>query len=339
VSDDPLLSGGEPPTPPPRTVTGILLGIDIGGTNVSVGTADQDGRPLRSTRIPTDAQDGADAMLPRVLAAARDLAAGSVGDWDVPLVAVGLVCPGIVRSEGVLLSPNAPGWGAVQLAAAARTAFPGVPVAIMNDVKAAALAEVAHGALADVHCGIYVNLGTGIAAAIVLDGEVVNGANGAAGEIGYQIPDAGAPLAHADGHAPLEEAVSGKAIAARVSAVLGRTVSVPEAFALAAADHRVREVVDSALDLLATHVANLAVAVDPQRIVIGGGLVRQADVILPRLVAAVRRVVPFPPQVVVAASPDDAALAGALELAARTAAGGSANGSVIALLPNTPQPA
>jgi glucokinase len=320
-------------------MTGILLGIDIGGTKVSVGTADQDGRPLHSTRIRTGAQDGADAMLPRVLAAARALVVRSVRDRDVALAAVGLVCPGIVRTDGVLLSPNAPGWGADRLADAARTAFPGVPVAIMNDVKAAALAEAAHGALAGVHCGLYLNLGTGIAAAIVLDGEVVNGANGAAGEIGYQVPDAGAPLAHADGHAPLEEAASGNAIAARVSAVLGRAVSTPEAFALAADDHRVRAVVDGALDLLATHLANLAVAVDPQRVVIGGGLIRQADVILPRLVAAVRRVVPFPPEVVVAASPDDTALAGALELALRTASGGSVPDSVVALQPNIPQPA
>ena len=318
---DPLLSGdSEPTTAPARTVTGILLGIDVGGTKVSLGTADQDGGPLYSTRIASDAEDGADAMLPRLLTAARELAARSVRDWDAPLVAVGLVCPGIVRAEGVLLSPNTPGWDAVRLADAARAAFPGIPVALMNDVKAAALAEAAHGALSGVHCGLYVNLGTGIAAAIVLDGEVVNGANGAAGEIGYQLPAPGVAPAHAEGHAPLEEAVSGKAIAARVSATLGRGVSVPEAFALAADDDRVRDVVHGALDLFATHVANLAVAVDPQRIVLGGGLARQADVILPRLVAAVRRVVPFPPQVVVATSPDGAALAGALELAARTAA-------------------
>lgn len=91
----------------------------------------------------------------------------------------------------------------------------------MNDVKAAALAEITHGALAGVHCGIFVNLGTGLAAAIVLDGRVVDGATGAAGEIGYQIPGpvpgATLPPAYAQGHAPLEEAVSGSAIAQRVT--------------------------------------------------------------------------------------------------------------------------
>lgn len=323
MSSDPLLAGaGVLPGPPAEPLGGILLGIDVGGTKVAVGTADQSGRRLRVIRFPSNVEDGAHAMLDRVLTEARALALAGTRENGAPLVGVALVCPGIAHDDGVRLAPNNPGWDTVRVADTVRAAFPGVPIAIMNDVKAAALAEAAHGELAGIHCGLFVNLGTGLAAAIVMDGKVVTGANGAAGEIGYQLPGTATPVAFVDGHAPLEEAVSGKAIADRVSAVLGRPASVAEAFAIAEDDVVVRGVLDDALELLVTHLANLAVALDPQRVVLGGGVLRQADAILPRLEAAMRRVVPFPPEVRLSAVPDDAGLAGALELAARARVAG-----------------
>jgi glucokinase len=223
-----------------------------------------------------------------------------------------------VHDDGVLLAPNNPGWDEVRLRDVFEAAFPGLPVGIMNDVKAAALAEATRGALADVDWGVFLNLGTGIAAAYVLNGQVIEGAHGAAGEIGYQLPGTTAGRAYADGHAPLEEAVSGKALSELASAVVGRPVDTAEAFALAEHDSAVRAVLDEALDLLACHLANLAVALDPQRIVLAGGLAQEAGTIIPRLSAAIDRIVPFPPQIALAGLPDDAGLAGALEVAART---------------------
>jgi glucokinase len=192
----------------------------------------------------------------------------------------------------------------------------------MNDVKAAALAEATAGALTGVRSGIFVNLGTGLAAAIVIDGVVLDGAHGAAGEIAYQLPGSGPSgpeqtLVYADGHAPLEELVSGEAIARRASAVLGRQVSAPEAFAIGKEDPGVRAVVDDAVEALGIQIANLSIALDPERVVLGGGLMRQSSAFLPRIATILDRMVPFPPEIQLASLPDDAALAGALVIAER----------------------
>jgi glucokinase len=246
-------------------------------------------------------------VVDRIIRAARELVEAD----PAPLAGVGVVSPGIIREDGVALAPNNPGWETLRLRETFAAAFPGVPVAVMNDVKAGALAESATGALVGTRSGIYLNLGTGLAAAFVVDG--------AAGEIAYQLPGPRHPVAYADGHAPLEEIVSGQAIGANASAVLGRPVDAAEAFALAPTHPAVAAVVDAAIEALATHVANLAVALDPDRVVLAGGLVGQAVVLVPRLAAVLRRTVPFPPEVLVARHPFDAPLAGALVIAARAA--------------------
>ena len=85
-----------------------------------------------------------------------------------------------------------PGWEDLAIPAAIEEAFPALPARFGNDVKLAALAELTWGALAGVDCGVYVNLGTGIAATLVIDGRVVEGAHGAAGEVGYWLTDGSA---------------------------------------------------------------------------------------------------------------------------------------------------
>ena len=310
----------------PGSTRGVLLGVDIGGTKVALGTAVGRSAARRTMRLPSAAaDDSAEALLDRVVAAARDLVEQSTAEWQAPLTGVGVVCPGVVLEHGILLAPNNPGWETVRLRETFQKAFPQAPIGVMNDVKAGALAELTRGALSGIRSGLFLNLGTGVAAAIVVNGALVEGGHGAAGEIGYQVPgsradiahsDGHAPLAYTDGHAPLEELVSGRAIADRASAALGRKVDTATAFTLAATEPAVRAIIDEALELLAVHVANLAVALDPERIVLGGGLVRQAPLIVPRLTAALGRIVPFPPEVRVAALPDDVPLEGAFEVAA-----------------------
>ena len=94
---------------------------------------------------------------------------------------------GIPSEDGVALAPAIDGWEDLAMGRDLREAFDGTPVTMATDVKAAALAEARWGALAGVDPGVYLNLGTGLAAAIVAGGRVLAGANGAAGEIGYNL--------------------------------------------------------------------------------------------------------------------------------------------------------
>ncbi|MFG6195741.1 ROK family protein [Nonomuraea sp. JJY05] len=278
-----------------------VLGIDVGGTKVAIGVSAADG-PALSAHVRLDT--GPDTLA-RALAAARAL--------DGAPAAVGFSTCGVIRDGAVRLAPNVPGWEGLELPRLLQEAYGATPVAIDNDVNAAAAAELRWGALRGVSTGVYLNLGTGLAAALVVDGRVVPGAHGAAGEIGYLQVTPGEP-AFADGRVPLEERVSGGALAARGAALLGRPVTTAELLGGLLGD-RARELVDEALRTLAMNVANLCVVLDPERLVVGGGMMGASELILPRLAAEIGRAVPFPPEVRPARFADEAPLLGALALA------------------------
>jgi glucokinase len=185
-------------------------------------------------------------------------------------------------------------------------------VAVANDVKAAGEAEARWGALAGADPAVFLSLGTGIAAAILVGGRMLPGAHGASGEIAYAAGPGDDGGAHADGHAPLEERAGGRFIGERASRLAGRPLSARDAFA--SDDPAVTALVDDTLDELAVHVANLAIAVDPARIAVGGGLMGSADRVLGALRRRVERMVPFPPEVVAARFVDNAGLRGAVAL-------------------------
>ena len=289
----------------------LILGIDFGGTKVALGLSDRTGTLRATRRLDTDAEAGAEQVVTRALTAAEELVSGS------PLAAIGVVSPGIVLPDRILLAPNVPGWEELRLAELVSAAFPDVPVAVGTDAKAAALAEWTWGTLKGADPAVFLSLGTGIAAAVLVGGRLLTGANGAAGEIGYNLRTPQDADGFASGAAPLEEAVGGRWLGTRATALLGRPVTAGELFALARENTEAKELVASALDELSMHVANLAIAFDPSRIAVGGGLVRSADVLLPALRERLAAAVPFPPELVPARFDQDASLLGAVALALR----------------------
>lgn len=297
-----------PDLPRPGVADGDgILGIDFGGTKVAIGIADREGELLAQVRLDTDASAGAVQAVDRALVAAAELVAGSGR-----LAAVGVVSPGIVLPDRILLAPNVPGWERLRLRQVVGERF-GVPTVVGTDAKAAALAEWRWGALAGADPGIFLTVGTGLAAAVIIGGRVVSGAHGAAGEIGYNLRGVADQGGHAVGSASLEEAVAGRGLGERATALLGRPTTAAELFATR--DPAARALLAEALDELAVHVANLAIAVDPARIAVGGGLTGSADVLMPPLLARLGQAVPFPPELVTARFGQDGALRGAVALA------------------------
>ena len=291
----------------------MVLGIDFGGTKIALATATVSGEPLRDTRIETRASDGAPQVLRRAVDAANELVEATPGR----LVAAGVSTFGVVRDGRVRLAPNVPGWEDLPLPAILQDGL-GVPaLEIDNDVNAAATAELHWGGLAGTDVGLYVNFGTGTGAALIVGGEVVPGTHGAAGEIGYFLRAVGEP-GYAEGRAPLEEYTSGSGLAARGSELLGEPVAAADLFERRG-EPAVAALLDDAAATVGTAVANLATFLDPERVVVGGGM---ATAFLPALRAAIAGAVPFPPPVQAARFIDDAALIGAVALAVRTANGG-----------------
>jgi glucokinase len=291
----------------------FVAAIDFGGTKVAIATADTTGSILKQARLDTNASQGAQQILERTTVTAHELIESTVAEVEGQCVAVGVTTPGVVHDNEVLLSPNIPGWEHVSLRETMRASLHIPTVVAENDVKAAAMAEVLWGALKGADPAVFLSLGTGIAAAIVIGGRVVTGAHGASGEIGYNLRSVLDTSGAAHGRAPLEEAIGGRFIGERVSLLLGEPLSAADVFTHS--DIRARFLVDETLAELATHVANLAILIDPARIAVGGGLMSSGDVILRALSFRLEYAVPFPPEIVPARFLNDASLQGAIALA------------------------
>lgn len=290
-----------------------VVGVDVGGTKVDVALAAADGRVLSRERLETRAELGPDQTLARIAEAVRRLEKAACETYGTPVAAWAAVCPGVIQDDHIRLTPNLPGWEELAVSSRFAAEF-GVPeVRVANDVRAGALAEARFGALRGVGTGVYVSLGTGIGAAVVLDGRVLSGAHQASGEIGYMDPGDAPPGAVAAGHAPLEERVGGRALTRRAARVLGAEITGDRLFRRA--DPAARALVREWLETLARSLANLAVFVDPERIALGGGMMAAADAILPPLTDLVRGATPFPPELVPARFLEDASLHGAIALA------------------------
>jgi glucokinase len=312
----------------------VVLGLDYGGTKIAAVACDLTGRQLGSTVLTSGGELGAQASFERGIRAGRELlgtrAAGA------RLAAVGVSTFGIPFEDRVELAPAISGWDKLAMGPLLRAAFPGAEVRMATDTKAAAQAEARWGALADCDPAVYLNLGTGLAAAIVVGGQVVAGSDGAAGEIGYNLrcpADVGVP---AERRTLLEDMVSGQALArlgtrrqagrpaagpdqpgagSAGAAPAARPLTAAEVFDAAEQDGALRELITEFTAELAFHLVNLTIAVNPARIAVGGGMARSFEQIRPGLQDALTAGAPFPPELVLARFPQDAPLLGAVALA------------------------
>lgn len=293
----------------------VVLGIDFGGSKIAVAVCDLDGRRLAATVVPTFVPAGAQVNLRYAIDAALVL----LGQLDrAELIAVGASTFGIPGDDGVELAPAIPGWENLRLAAELGRAWPDAAIRVITDVKAAAYAEYAGGALAGCDPGLYLNLGTGLAVAIVVNGGVIAGHNGASGEIGYNLKSLDDVDRLIGARELLEETISGMGLAR--SAAAGRGLPNPDrpitaADVFASADPLAADLIGEFITELAFHLVNLTIAINPARIVIGGGMTASWDRLHDGLRRALDAGVPYPPELMLAHFPFDAPLRGALLLA------------------------
>ena len=285
----------------------VALGIDFGGTKTAMAVGTGDGAILAQERIV----HAADAHAEQIVTQAFLRAKGLIRPFNVSRV--GISTMGLTRSDKVLLAPNVAGWAELHLPEMARACFEGKPLALGNDVKAAAQAECLWGNLAHRDGGAFLNWGTGIALAFTSGGRVQQGAHGASGEIAYAWQD-GSSMGFAEGHAPFEEATGGGALRRAIAERLGIS-SMEEFFARLPHDGDCQRYWQEILEWVAQVVGVALLAVDAEVLVIGGGLVRQFSLIGPALSKRWQRYLPFPPEVIQSAFGSDGGMRGGLALA------------------------
>ncbi len=172
----------------------IVIGVDLGGTNIKAGAVSTDGKVLYRCRRSTDAFAGPDAVADRIADAARECV-GSVSEAVGRASGVGIGSPGLIDSRAgvVALATNFAGFTDLPLSQMVEERT-GLSCSLENDANVAALGEQWVGAGGGTSSLIMLTLGTGIGGGVVLDGKVWSGFGGVAGEIGHMCIDPDGPL-------------------------------------------------------------------------------------------------------------------------------------------------
>ncbi|HUA10651.1 MAG TPA: ROK family transcriptional regulator [Solirubrobacteraceae bacterium] len=283
------------------------LGIDIGARYVRMALADVTGA-VRA-REDVEVKPGARGLLGRIPRLAERLVQeAGVRRERVACATVGV--PGVVEAASgrVGLAENVPGLEGKAVASILRERLE-LPVEVFNDVNLAALGERDSGAGRGVESFVFVSVGTGLGAGVVIGGELVAGSHGAAGELDLMRPAGSGddPSAHA-----ILEYAGSLAGARRGRAPWHDTVDI---FARAReGDGRALRVVDEVARRIAAHVIPIAAVVDPGLVILGGGIGSNGDLLLDPLRAILARALPYPPALTTSELGRDAVLGGALAL-------------------------
>jgi len=300
---------------------GCVVGIDVGRQWVRAAIADITGTIVarRDERARATSQR---SLIGQIGAMAPGLARQAGVDWaQVTHAALG--SPGVFDpARGyVAMAPNLPGWGRHGLVEAVREQL-GPNVTFENDVNLAALAERDHGLGRNVRNFALLSIGTGIGMAIVIDGQLRRGAHGAAGEIAYLPIGPGDPRDPAyRRRGALEEAAAADGIVRQANRLGLRGAVSPEAvFASARRGNRTAlKVVEAEAAWLALAVATVTPVLDPELVILGGGIGSHGDLLLEPIERELRRLMPFRPRLAVSALGDDAVVLGAVAIALESA--------------------
>lgn len=286
-----------------------IVGLDLGGTSIKVGVVPFSGGTVLGMRtLPTEPERGAKAVVDRMVSMARDAVEDARREASLPgdaVVGVGIGSPGpLDRSTGTVLDTPNLGWRNFPLRDLVSNEL-GLAAELDNDGNAAALGEYWLGAGREVRHLLAVTLGTGIGGGLVVDGEIYHGASDVAGEIGHMTIDATGRKCSCGNYGCLEAYASGPAIAARAVEGLrsGSASVLPEMVdgdlsevtaetvyqAIVAGDVYAREVMRETAKLLGTGMANLINVLNPEMVVVSGGVTRAGDYLFEPLRAEVRR--------------------------------------------------
>ena len=310
------------------------IGVDIGGTNIKIGTLRHDGTVLASEHIPTRADAGPEQAVRRL----ADVLRRRMQEQQIELRelrALGVASAGLVDPERnvVVNSPNLRSWEMFPLAERLQEVT-GADVHVENDVNAMAYAEWRCGAGRGTRNLVCLTLGTGVGGGLVLDGRLYRGARGAAGEVGHMSVDVDGPACTCPSRGCLERfvgtagilerAVRKLAADARPSRLRGGDLDPQRVSAAAeAGDALAAEVLQETGELLGMGLVNLVHIFNPERIVVGGGVAQAGSRLLDPARAMIRRHAMTLPGSMVSVVPaelgNDAPLVGAALLALQRA--------------------
>lgn len=273
-----------------------VLALDIGGTKLAVAVVTADGSTHGLLIEPTHREDGPDAIIGRLVAMGhRSIEAAGLG----PVSAVGISCGGpLDRVRGILTGPlHLPGWIDVPIVDIVEREF-GVKAALENDATAAALGEYRYGSGRGTSTMLYLTVSTGIGGGAVINGTLHRGAANNGGEYGHILVETGGRQCLCGRKGCLEVYASGSSIAARAREAVeqGANSSLSELTVIRAedvsshaqaGDQLALELWRETTTVLASAITDLVNILEPELVVLGGGVTRSGRFLLDPISAAV----------------------------------------------------
>jgi len=280
------------------------VGVDIGATHLGLLLSDLSAQVLDESESKFDVSQGAEICLSKVDELLHQLLSKVNLDLeDICAVGVGVPGPVVEQAGGVIAPPIMPGWDHFPIRDHL-TALWSCPVALNNDAELGALGEWAYGAGRGEDHLLYIKVGYGVGAGLLIDGQVYRGATGSAGEIGHITVDDRGPVCTCGNVGCLEALAGGRAIAERAkqtiwnanqrtqlsltSSVDGIT-AVDVAAAAEKGDLVAQAIITEAGEYLGVAIANLINIVNPGMVIVGGGVARMGDLFLEPIRSSVRK--------------------------------------------------
>ncbi len=275
----------------------MYIGIDLGGTNIAVGLVDDNYRIVRKGSVPTERKKPFEEIVKDMADLTKKLAKEE-GISDLEITQIGIGSPGAPNKEkdGIVFASSFPTFRNVSLSKEFRKYFKNANVCVENDANAAAYGELIAGAAKGLSSAVVVTLGTGVGGGIIIDKKIHSGFNNAASELGHKVIDINGPECEC-GRRGCWEAL------ASATALIGQTkeaaIAHPEstiweivegdldkvngktAFdAAEKGDETAKAVVDRYIYYLCVGITDVVNVLQPEAIVIGGGVSKQGEVLL-----------------------------------------------------------
>ena len=271
-----------------------VMGVDIGGTNTVFGIVDARGHVVASDSIKTARHTDFDAYIEELHAGMERLI--KANEVEDQIQGIGIGAPNANYYTGEILNPPNLPWGdVIPLAEKVSKAFGGIPVAITNDANAAALGEMTYGAARGLKDFIMITLGTGVGSGIVINGQLVYGHDGFAGELGHLVVKRNNGRVCGCGRTGCLEAYCSATGVARTAREFLELRSEPSALrdlsieditskdvydAAVKGDKMAKEIFEYTAKILGDALADMVAFSSPQAIILFGGLAKSGDLLL-----------------------------------------------------------
>jgi glucokinase len=308
----------------------IYIGVDLGGTSIKVGICDEKGKLIHHSEGPTEAEGGPEVVVKHIADYVHDIVDSSSYQWD-QVAGIGAGVAGFVDiKEGVVKLSGNLGWHNVPVKKMLEEKL-GKTVKIDNDANVAALGEAWGGAGAGIPNLVCYTLGTGVGGGIIINSKIYQGSTGVAGELGHIaiVPDLEAIVCGCGQMGCLETVSSATGIIRmakdavergdKTSLSLVEVIQAKEVFdAAKAGDEAALRIVNRAAFYLGKSMASLAVVLNPQRFILGGGVSKAGEILFQPVREIFKKYTPGPAQegvdIVPATLGNDAGVIGAAGL-------------------------